>query len=994
MARVVQGNPLYTSEEFNPEKSQPQRVVRDQGTKLARFLQGLQTAEAVASSKALGAVAGLAMKGIGKIGTAIEEAGKVAQAERAVEEQQALNKKEADRAYGVARALQEAAKQKRAEAEPSTPADQGEMEATQRAFTFREGQKEAYEDLNKAYQEYKADASKAKELGDKVRKYVGNKVLSEDEAKYFFAGLERKAKAREQELLDLEKQTTKKADVEAERFGTAVAKAEVEATKAKRDKVLAERARQNKALKEAIPLLQLAQQEEEYAKLMGEEEQQGMVVPTARRVGVVDENTALEGAGTRPANLANDMTSGRAERLQLAQQYRKQAEALLSPLGLKADNLPPIAELTEEELKQLQYLSPEEIKKVVAPFKAETQAERAGLTGEAKQKGFRPPPGPAEPTAPQPPAEEPAPFRTGINIPQEQLKDVLTRGQGKEKEFLVKSLQALQDLAKKQPLSANQTEYARLATEYLRNLVNAEREGKGDEYLKTTREEMLQAGTPESADVSGKVTAKGKVVAPEFDTTTGEQLTKAGQKIKQIPAMKAKPKTQEQLRAEMEAVRTGMPPAGVSVESYEIPELAEMEARVERVKKAGGTDQAILKEYPEFKDLTAQEVVKLAVEEPDQARRAKLLEQATQLEERANERLAQSQEALKKQATLPEGVSIDPKTGGFVIERKTALSENELQALAANANTLEKRAEVLRQVENADVAPETIMDIMTGGHKKRFAEKLRPFFPTSRDFPKKSAGEIEAEILLKQARRGKILKETAEIEANAKSKRAKEKAGADADIARADDLREKGGAKVNNVGYWESVIIRNLRKPNRVSGKSAADRAKATLNIIERDRASQTAGVNKYHDNKIEVEENRAKELNAKYDALVKDTGETPTPPAKPDIESLTSSTARTNAEKDYAKQKREYDDQVKAIADIKKARDEANDAVKKAKEDKESELTDLNDAYDKAETKVRSQAGVPERPISPRSPRKEEKKPEPPKGGGGGKKPKGEPEF
>lgn len=993
MARVVQGNPLYTSEEFSPDKSQPQRVVRDQGTKLARFLQGLQTAEAVASSKALGAVAGLAMKGVGKIGTAIEEAGKVAQAERAVEEQQALNKKEAEKLTAEQKALQEAAKQKRTQAEPSTPADQGEMESTQRAFTFREGQKEAYDDLNRAYQEYKADASKAKELGDKVRKYVGNKVLSEDEAKYFFAGLERKAKAREQELLDLEKQTTKEADVEAERFGTAVAKAEVEATKAKRDKALADRARQNKVLKEAVPLLQLAQQEEEYAKLMGEEEQQGIVVPTARRVGVVDENTALEGAGTRPANLVDDMTSGRAERLQLAQQYRKQAEALLSPLGLKADNLPPIAELTEEELKQIQYLSPEEMKNVVAPFRAETQAERAGLTGEAKQKGYRPP-GSAEPSAPQPPAEETLPFRTGINIPQEQLKDVLTRGQGKEKEFLVKSLQSLQDLAKKQPLTANQTEYARLATEYLRNLVNAEREGKGDEYLATTRKEMLQAETPESTDVSGKVTAKGKVVAPEFDLTTGEQLTKAGQKIKQIPAMKAKPKTQEQLRAEMEAVRTGMPPAGVSVESYEIPELAEMEARVKRVRDAGGTDQAIKNEYPEFKDLSAQEVVKQAVEEPDQARRAKLLEQATQLEQRANEKLAQSQEALKKQATLPEGVSIDPKTGGFVIERKTALSENELQALAANANTLEKRAEVLRQVENADVAPETIMDIMTGGHKKRFAEKLRPFFPTSRDFPKKSTAEIEAEILLKEARRGKILKETAEIEANAKSKRAKEKAGADADIARADDLREKGGAKVNNVGYWESVIIRNLRKPGRVSGKSAADRAKATLNIIERDRTSQTAGVSKYHDNKIEVEESRAKELNAKYDALVKDTGENPTPPAKPDIESLTSSTARTNAEKDYAKQKRDYDDQVKAIADIKRARDEANEAVRKAKEDKENELTDLNDAYDKAETKVRSQAGVPERPISPRSPRKEEKKQEPPKGGGGGKKPKGEPEF
>ena len=976
MARVVQGNPLFTSEEFNPEKQQSQRVIRDQGTKLARFLQGLQTAEAVASSKALGAVAGLAVKGIGKIGTAIEEAGKVAQAERAIEEQETRNKAEAEKLTAEQKALQELAKQRRTQAEPSTPADQGEMESTQRAFALREGQKSAYEDLNKAYREYKADNRKAKELGDKVRKYIADKVLTQDEAKTFFAGLEAKATKREQELLDLEKQTTKEAEAEADRFGTAVAKAEVEATKAKRDKALAERAKQNEALKKALPLLQLAQQEEEYVKLMDEEEGQGMVVPTARRVGVVDEDTALEGAGTRPANLPSDMTSSKAERLQLAQQYRKQAEALLSPLGIKADNLPPVAELTEAELRELQYLTPEETKAVVAPFKAKTQAERAGLKAEAREKGFRPP-GPAEPTAPQPPAEEPVPFRENINVPQEQLKEVLTKGQGKEKEVLVKSLQALQDLSKKQPLSANQTEYARLATEYLRNLVNAEREGKGQEFLKQAREEMLQAETPVSADVSGRVTAKGKVVAPEFDLITGEQLTKLGQKIPQTAEMKAKPKTEDQLRAEMEAVRTGMPPAGMSVESFEIPELAEMEARVERVREAGGTDQAILTEYPEFKDLTAQEVVKKAVEEPDQARRAKLLEQAKQLEQQAKDKLAQSQQALQRKAKLPEGVSIDPATGGFVVSREgKGFSENELQALASNADTLEKRKKVLEAIETADIAPDSIMDLMTGGHKRSFAERLRPFFPTTRDFPRKTTAETEAEIELKKARRNKLVKETAEIEENAKSKRAKEKANADVDVARAADLREKGGASVNNVGYWESVIIKNLRKPGRVSGKSAADRAKATLRITQADRASQTTGVNKYHDNKIEVEEQQLKDLNAKLDGLTKMYGEDPTPPTKPDLETLTGATARAAAQKQYEKDKREYDDNVKAVNALKQKVKEAKASVEKAKEDKEKELNDLNDAYDKAEEKIRREAGVPQRPVGERSQRKQEQPP------------------
>ena len=71
MARVIQRNPLYVVEGILDNKTnKADRVVPNQGTKMERFAQYLKIAEGVVSSKAVGAVANLAVKGITKLGDA------------------------------------------------------------------------------------------------------------------------------------------------------------------------------------------------------------------------------------------------------------------------------------------------------------------------------------------------------------------------------------------------------------------------------------------------------------------------------------------------------------------------------------------------------------------------------------------------------------------------------------------------------------------------------------------------------------------------------------------------------------------------------------------------------------------------------------------------------------------------------------------------------------------------------------------------------------
>lgn len=95
MARVIQRNPLYVVEGILDNKTnKADRVVPNQGTKMERFAQYLKIAEGVVSSKAVGAVANLAVKGITKLGDAAEEATLVASAKRAQEDQGKLNQTE------------------------------------------------------------------------------------------------------------------------------------------------------------------------------------------------------------------------------------------------------------------------------------------------------------------------------------------------------------------------------------------------------------------------------------------------------------------------------------------------------------------------------------------------------------------------------------------------------------------------------------------------------------------------------------------------------------------------------------------------------------------------------------------------------------------------------------------------------------------------------------------------------------------------------------
>jgi hypothetical protein len=95
MARITNGSPLLTSEEFGKKIQPIGAIVPEQGSKLQRFTQGLQLAEMLVNSKAVGAAATLLGKGAGAIKEGVGNAMLKASAAKAIAEQKANNEEEA-----------------------------------------------------------------------------------------------------------------------------------------------------------------------------------------------------------------------------------------------------------------------------------------------------------------------------------------------------------------------------------------------------------------------------------------------------------------------------------------------------------------------------------------------------------------------------------------------------------------------------------------------------------------------------------------------------------------------------------------------------------------------------------------------------------------------------------------------------------------------------------------------------------------------------------
>lgn len=815
MARILgNGNPLYTASEAFTTTAKPQRVVPNQGSKMDRFVNALKVAEAVASSKAVGAVAGLVQKGIGKVGQAIEEAGAISQAQRIEEEQLAAQEAEAKGLESQAIPLKEAAAKKLAEAKAGIPTEEIEGD-----IAFRDAKKAYLGGLYEVQKSYDPEKTAYEKVSKYVSEGVKNKFITPEQADKFVNALVGKGEKRAEQLqsqeLELGAQEAK-------------LKRDAGALSAERDVAMsaALKEKQAKAQAEAQAYLDLEEQYVKQADLGTPEEAQ----------------SALE----------------------FAQQNAIKAKAILD----KAKSL------SQEEMSAIDNTFREKAKR---------------LSGSAT------PGGPAEPTAPQVDAEE-AVVKDASDVAIDASQKVIEAGQEKHKQTLLQ----LNELKRKRALSKDEEAVFSLLKDSYRDLYSTpSREKAEEQYVEEARAEELAAQTPSYSEVTGK---------------------SGGPVSRKTVEMRAKAKSPEQLKKEFEATRgLSVPPKGMSyvdegplpVESSRLGEL--------------------------FGELSPEEAATQEVYIPEEQRRAGIVRAGAALNREAAKLQEQAKAARNRPVELPEGISRDEK-GNWVVERERSYSEREMEALAAQADTKAKRAKVIELVDKAEVAPTTLVDIMTGGHKKSFTERLTKFFPKETTIK-----ETEADAALKKARADKLVAETAEVAKNAEIQRAQRKASADKAVQQAEDLRDKQEADFNGKDYWTSVIIKNLRKPVGRAGKSRQERAVATLKALSALRAKDVKSVEEYHEGSVKDAEQSFKSASDKADQLRKEFGDSPTSPVPPDAEGMSN--------KEYAKQMERYRKDIKDYEN----KNKAVQAVDKLKEERKTELESVRNKRDAAKKEVES---------------------------------------
>lgn len=952
MARIVSGgSKLFTSEAFgNPLQNQPVKVGTGGDVRLNKFLQGLKVADELASNKLIGAGVGLLGEGVRAIGRYQEEQAKLEQAQKAEAEQTALNKAEAEKLSAEQQALKAKAQEKLGMQAVASP---DEVSAVETGLDFRNKQDQYYNGLRQVISQYQADAKLAPKIGDYLRQGVKSGFITDDQAKKVAGALEAKALGREQELLQQEKalpteQQVARPAVELAMKQEGIARDVKAKAITEQERVMLEETRADK-LNNLRNVIRSYNAGADIPKVVSSEEIDLMY-------DLVDESKGkLKEAQDQLASLP-DTAQSTVERARLETEIESQKQSILDMRKNIVDRQVNELNNTIQGIEERQKYDPNaEYNKQNAPIKAQAEAMKAETR--AEREGVKPP-APAEPTAPQP-QEDVLPFAVKPRVQREFEEKVLPRG----KEGLVKVLQALDDIKSKSggKLSEDQQQLYDLSVNELKGMINRERESAQAQYLKEARAEVAQGevltegGIPKT-ETTGRVTdAKGRILAGQTRPEDVGTL-KAGQKAstKPIPEMGRRGLEPSVVARKLEAEREqGKVPAGMSIVEYDLgDELAQKEAEAEAVRKGGAP------QFEQFKSLEAQQVFDQAVKEPNEARKKALVEEAKRLEEQATAKATEAQQVMQRKAELPKGVTRDEK-GNLVIEPTKTYNETELLAMASNARTLDERKKVLELIDANPPSPTSILDMMTGAHKVRFADKVRTYFPTARDLPKaptKTQAEIDAEIALKNARTKKLLTEVPEISKNAESLRASRQSQVDKNTAGANDLRAKTGAEINGVDYWESVIVRNLRKPAGRSGKSRADRAKSYLDQVMRVRAQQKTDTEKSHNALIDVTKSEVKELQGKKDALAKEFGDQPTAPTEPKRSDYNTSKAYNDATEKFAKEKRQYDDNVKAQKAVDAKLKDASDRLQQEETAKQRDLDDIDTAFDSVSGKLEAE--------------------------------------
>ena len=171
--------------------------------------------------------------------------------------------------------------------------------------------------------------------------------------------------------------------------------------------------------------------------------------------------------------------------------------------------------------------------------------------------------------------------------------------------------------------------------------------------------------------------------------------------------------------------------AGVLAPKAEAPALSADEARKENARKvlaglADADDDKVQKSYEET------------------------LRKANNGSEGARKLLPYLSKMVKER-----GIDLEVPTDEFEAQVKkmgSNVSPDQLLALARQATTGKKQAQVIAMIDDADIPYESLTDIISGGHKRNFAKDLIKAFPAA---SKKTTEEVLAEIALKQAQAAK-----------------------------------------------------------------------------------------------------------------------------------------------------------------------------------------------------------------------------------------------
>ena len=217
------------------------------------------------------------------------------------------------------------------------------------------------------------------------------------------------------------------------------------------------------------------------------------------------------------------------------------------------------------------------------------------------------------------------------------------------------------------------------------------------------------------------------------------------------------------------------------------------------------------------------------------------------------------------------GVTYDERGMPIVKGGAEALTEEDLLSAARRATSPEEQSAVLAAIEEADITPKTLLDMATGAHKQRFADRVKGMFPKVKTL-------TPEERALYRARIAKLGEETKVIAPKAEADIESKKAGAALSRTRTDEVQQKVDALWKGINLPVSQIIKNLRKPSGGAGAAAAKRlalsAAARLADNERRRLAQE------YDKDIEVD----KQNISKVDSEINKLGPDEAMPSKPKI--------------------------------------------------------------------------------------------------------------